>query len=215
MTMPALIHSYQKQVTVNKLKKAYSILGQVAQQGVSENSPAEIVAGDSVDAATTKDFFENYWLKYFKDVKVYRGLTPINDGTLFYRLYNGGLDSTHIYTDYANGRIFFATADNMTFYLDIMMWTNTKYDDDGNVLSQDPIYKSRQTVYVDVNGLNPPNTFGKDVFVFMVDFDSGTVRPNGYSREEQDINRYCSENGSGTFCAAKIMRDGWKITYPY
>ena len=215
MTMPALIHSYQKQVTVNKLKKAYSILGQIAQQGVSENSPAEIMAGDSVDAATTKDFFENYWLKYFKDVKVYKGRPPINDGTSFYRLYNGVLDTTNICTSYANGRIFFATADNMTFYLDIMRWTNIKYDDDGNVLSEDPIYKSRQTVYVDVNGLNPPNTFGKDVFVFMVDFDSGTVRPNGYSREEREINRYCSENGSGTFCAAKIMRDGWKITYPY
>ena len=215
MTMPALIHSYQKQVTVNKLKKAYSILGQVAQQGVSENSPAEIVAGDSVDAATTKDFFENYWLKYFKGAEVYNKKIFLNDGDTLYRQYNGNLGSTHVYTDYSFGRIFFATADNMTFYLDIMRWTNIKYDDDGNVLSADPIYKSRQTVYVDVNGLNPPNTFGKDVFVFMVDFDSGTVRPNGYSREEQEINRYCNKNSSGTFCAAKIMRDGWKITYPY
>ncbi len=211
MTMPALIHSYQKQVTVNKLKKAYSILGQVAQQGVSENSPAEIVAGDSVDAAVTKDYFENYWLKYFRDVKVYNERIPINDGTFFYKLYNGGMDSINICTDYGSGRIFFATADKMTYFIFTMNWINHKYDDDGNVLSADAVYSERQDVMVDINGLNPPNTYGKDVFRFYIDFKNGVVRPYGYTSSE--INRYCSKNGSGFYCAAKIIREGWKINY--
>ena len=213
MTMPALIHSYQKQVTVNKLKKAYSILGQVAQQGVSENSPAEIMAGDSVDAATTKDFFENYWLKYFKGAEVYNKKIFLNDGDPLYRQYNGNLGSTHIYTDYSFGRIFFATADNMTFYLNIMNWVNTKYDDDGNLVSQDAVFSSRQDVTVDINGINPPNTYGKDAFCFIVDFKDGVVRPYGYGSTSSEINDSCSKNGGGGFCAAKIIREGWKINY--
>ena len=164
MTMPALIHSYQKQVTVNKLKKAYSILGQVALQGVSENPPAEIMSGNKVNAVTTKEFLDNYWLKYFKGAKVYNKKIPLNDGTPYYRSYNGVLIPGNIYTDYNFGRIFFATADNMTFYMSIMSWANKKFDDKGNVISQDAIYSSRQSVHVDVNGINPPNTFGKDVF---------------------------------------------------
>ena len=213
MTMPALIHSYQKQVTVNKLKKAYSILGQIAQQGVSENSPAEIMAGDSVDAATTKDFFENYWLNYFKGAEVYNKKIFLNDGYTLYRQYNGNLGSTHIYTDYSFGRIFFATADNMTFYLNIMDWVNIKYDDDGNLVSHDAVFSSRQDVIVDINGINPPNTFGKDAFYFIVDFKDGVVRPYGYGSTSSEINDNCSKNGVGAFCAAKIIREGWKINY--
>ena len=123
------------------------------------------------------------------------------------------MDTTNVYTSYSGGRIFFATADNMTYFIYTINWINQKYDDDGNVLSADAVYSERQDVMVDINGLNPPNTYGKDVFYFIVDFKDGVLRPYGYGRPSSEINNSCSKNGSGVYCAAKIMRDGWKINY--
>ena len=41
--------------------------------------------------------------------------------------------------------------------------------------------------------------------------------PDGYSRSDDKVNQNCSTTGAGTYCAAKIVRDGWKINddYPF
>ena len=51
----------------------------------------------------------------------------------------------------------------------------------------------------------------KDVFWFNIDFNNGVVRPNSYNFRQADIDHDCKTYG--TSCAAKIMRDGWKINY--
>ena len=217
LTLPSVIQNYKKQVTVNQLKKAYSTLGQVAQKAFADNGPAGFEAGAELKGDDVKAFFDTYWLPYFKGVEVY----PINkkpnlnnsEGNCkdCYLCLNGVLAGTHIYTTYDAGRIFFSTADGMTYYVNMINWVNNKYDENGNLISQDGVYSSNQIVYVDVNGTKPPNTFGKDVFWFNIDFNNGVVRPKSYNFRQADIDHDCKTYG--TSCAAKIMREGWKINY--
>ena len=73
------------------------------------------------------------------------------------------------------------------------------------------VYSTSQTVKVDINGIKPPNTYGKDVFNFEVDFEKGVVRPTCAGCFESTVNNICKVNGN--YCSAKIIRDGWKINY--
>ena len=208
LTLPTVIQNYQKQVTVNKLKKAYSMLGQVAQKSIADNGSIDFVDGDLLDEDAVKKFFNTYWLSYFKGVDVFPdGKKPyrLNGNTVCYKHISGILVDTHVYTKYSDGRIFFNTADGVTYYVDIMRWDNKKYNDKGELISQDGVYNSAQMVFVDLNGIKPPNTFGKDVFMFSVDFSKGIVRPN----QESCNNTY------SIGCAGKIMRDGWQIKSDY
>ena len=217
LTLPSVIQNYKKQVTVNQLKKAYSILGQVAQKAFADNGPAGFEAGAELKGDDVKAFFDTYWLPYFKGAEIY----PINKKPILnnsevnckdcYLYLNGGCEATHVFTSYNLGRIFFSTADGMTYYVNMVNWVNNKYDENGNLISQDGVYSSNQIVYVDVNGTKPPNTFGKDVFWFNIDFNNGVVRPKSYNFRQADIDHDCKTYG--TSCAAKIMREGWKINY--
>ena len=207
LTLPTVIQNYQKQVTVTKLKKAYSILGQVAQKSIADNGSIDFVEGDLLNEDAVKKFFNTYWLPYFKGVDVFpdgKALYKLNGNTICYKHISGILTGLNILTSYSAGRVFFNTADGITYYVDIMRWNN-KYNDKGELISQDAVYNSQQTVYVDLNGIKPPNTLGKDVFMFYVDFSKGIVWPN-----RGDCN-----NTSSSGCSGKIMRDGWQIKSDY
>ena len=212
LTLPSVIQNYKKQVTVNQLKKAYSILGQVAQKAFADNGPAGFEEGAELKADDVKAFFDTYWLPYFKGVEVYpENISPkLNDNMDYYKMANGIYTFTHACTKYNAGRIFFSTADGMTYFVYMNNWVN-KYDENGNLISQDAVYNSEQWVYVDVNGTKPPNTFGKDVFMFNIDFNNGVVRPNSYRSSQATIDNACKT--SGMACTSKIMREGWKINY--
>lgn len=171
MTLPSVIQNYKKQVTVTQLKEAYSTLGQVAQKAFADNGPAGFETGSKLNRDDVKDFFDTYWLPYFKGAQVYpeRKQPNLNNNTNYYKLANG------------------------------------------NLMSQDGVYTSNQTVYIDVNGTKPPNTFGKDVFYFNVDFENGFVRPRGYNFPKAYVDNNCKTYGAT--CVAKIISDGWEINY--
>ena len=210
LTLPTIIQNYQKQVTVNKLQKAYSVLGQVAQKSIADNGAISITNGETLNSNTCKSIFYTYWLPYFKGAEVYpegKG-SNLNNNTPYYNHLNGSYWDTTIITQYPSGRIFFTTADGMSFYINIMKWV-FKYDENDKLISQTAVYSSSQTVYVDINGLKQPNTFGKDVFCFIVSLDNGTVKPCGYNVNYSEI------GNNDIYYASKIMQDGWKITYPW
>ena len=209
LTLPTVIQNYQKQVTVTKLKKAYSMLGQVAQKSIADNGAIDFVEGDLLDEGAVKNFFNTYWLSYFKGVDVFPdGKRPyrLNGNTIFYKQISGILDGVNVFTHYSSGRVFFNTADGITYFVNIMNWANKKYNDKGEVISSDAVYSSRQSVYVDLNGIKPPNTFGKDVFMFYVDFSKGIVRAENGS---------CNKIGDSYGCTGKIINDGWQIKSDY
>lgn len=208
LTLPTVIANYQKQQTVTKLKKAYSILGQVMQKSVADNSSAELGVGDVLNASKVKDFFQTYWFPYFNSPNIYWE----HLGNDFYSFRNGNPINVGIFTSYDFGRVFFTTQDGVAYYVNIMAWSGSSDSEEG--IGQ-ALFASKQSVYIDINGMKKPNMFGKDVFVFEIDFQNGIVRPNGYYLTEFTVNKSCNKSGDGAFCAAKIMRDGWKIRNDY
>ena len=210
LTLPTVIKNYQKQVTITRLQKAYSILGQVAQKSIVDKGAIDFVDGEPLDESKVREFFNTYWLQNFKGVYVYpeNKIPKLNGNTPVYRYISGilNVDDTTIYTSFPNGRIFFSTSDGMSFFVLIMKW-GISFNDKGEFVSKKPLYNSQQSVIVDINGVAPPNTNGKDVFYYYVDFSNGKVSPGGGNS--------CSKTASGMSCAKKIMQDGWKIKSDY
>ena len=59
---------------------------------------------------------------------------------------------------------------------------------------------------IDVNGNSFPNQMGRDIFAFVLN-DSEIV-PSGF-----DNTYNCNKAASGLTCTARVINDGWKITY--
>ena len=205
MTLPTLINQYEKKMTVVKLKKAYNTLANIAQRGYLDNG--NITNTGSVTADNAKEFFDKYWLPYLNNPKVSpNGKFPYEKD--FAYTYRNGTTVDHtITTNYSTGRIFFTTSEGISYYVNCMTWET---DTNGNSVA---IFSTRQQVFVDLNGTKPPNTFGKDVFYFTISFTENVVRANGYNTSKSTINANCQT--TGTFCAAKIIADGWEIKDDY
>lgn len=65
LTLPPVIKNYQKKVTVERLKKAYSTLAQAVQLSVKDND--EIETWDF--SLSTQDFMDKYIVPYIKDIQ--------------------------------------------------------------------------------------------------------------------------------------------------
>ena len=205
ITLPTLINQYEKKITVVKLKKAYNTLANIAQRGYLDNG--NVTNTGSVTADNTKEFFDKYWLPYLNNPKVSpNGIYPYGKG-IAYTSRDGRPYDTNIYTYYWHGRIFFTTSEGISYFVICMYWDT---DTNGNTVAK---FNTYQTVFVDLNGTKPPNTFGKDVFYFTISFTENVVRPNGYNTSKSTINATCQT--TGLYCAAKIIADGWKIKDDY
>ena len=206
ITIPTLIKNYQKQVTITKLKKAYSVLSNVVAKSVSDNGTVSdfLTPGSSISAEKTEEFAKTYWLPYFKSPKI------ITDESFY------GIDHAYSYLDnvsyriltytkYNIGRIVFHTYDGITYLIMVSV--------------QNSNYSSNQQIYVDINGNQRPNIIGKDVFRFDADFERNIVLPYGINNSANSINgncnKTCSNAACGVYCAAKIMKDNWQIRKDY
>lgn len=210
MTLPTLVGKYQKLVTVTKLKKVYTRLSQMVMQSQEDNGPASFSTDAKIDADVVETFFNMYWKPYFNNPTVYGKVDLVYGKPMPYTLRDGRAHNLSIYTTYSAGRVLFSTNDG-TMYLLMMFSSITEYDEEGNPI-QVYKYAPLQTVYVDIDGIKGENTFGKDLFMFVIDFDSNVVKPYGY---DKNVNLDCSNNATGMYCAAKIMNDGWEIKDDY
>ena len=214
MTMPMLIGKYKKQVTVTQLKKAYTVLSQMVLQSQEDNGPVYFSTSENVNATVVENFFKLYWLPYFNSPTVAKEGEYIYGKGYAFNTLEGTEADTNIYTNYSQGRIYFTTNDGTAYFVFIMNW-DREYDEEGNLISLTAKYGTIQQVWIDLNGIKPPNTLGKDVFIFVVYFDNNIVRPYGYDKTTNQINFNCSHTNSGGYCAAKIMNDGWEIKDDY
>ena len=196
MTMPAIIKHYQKQVTVTRLKKAYSELYQAVNMSVNENTEVE----NWDYSLTGEQFFLKYLKPYLKAEQIENGNT----------------------------------------------YCNTYLLSNGTTLKINLVIPPGVQIYLDINGAQKPNVFGRDKFIYYIfgqkknyyNFGFGYVAQNipvgglypdgyGYSRDTLKTNswRGCNRrndkeaNASGAsqagYCTALIMLDGWKIEDDY
>jgi len=210
MTLPVLIQKHQKKVTVTKLKKAYTTLSQVIQKSYADNGSTldYLPIGEEITADVTENFFNTYYLPYFKSPSVLQGVYNFENGcspSYQYSMLSGECLSTSIFTTYSMGRCFFSANDGITFFIIV------KTEGEGG----QAIYSTQNNIYVDINGLAKPNQLGKDVFRFTIDWANNIIRPNGYNKTIEQINQNCRKTGEGSYCAAKIINDGWEIKDDY
>ncbi len=194
MTMPTLIQNYQKQVTVNRLKKSYSLLSQAIRMAEIEHGPHSTWPLDWMYGNT---FIETY----LKDNVKFTRKTFVTD--LLYRkgeyknLKGEGIFN-HIWTDQ-----YIEATDGSIFIF----------------LEGAPTLRDCINVVIDINGINKPNKVGKDVFYFKLCTDGKGVQPfaMNYPREKllSGSSDACNKNSTGKFCSALILLDGWKISDDY
>lgn len=152
MTLPALVHNYQEQEYVTRLKKSVSALEQAKIRAMEQNAiEFNWMIGGGIYEQAQHEKFANYFKPYFKVLK--DCATPSNHNTLCF----GNYDNYKIYcvdrkthsTQYGqNTWRGFVTNDGVSYFF----------------------YVARSMVIIDVNTpYKAPNSLGHDVFVFHFD----------------------------------------------
>ncbi len=204
LTVPNMIIKHQKEETVTKLKKAYSVLSQTTFKAIADNGPInswEILS--SSDDGSDK-FNKKYLLPYLNVMKDCGN--KADEECEFVTHYIDGTNEEVLPNTYAR----FFLSDGT--FIASRTWVN------GNS------YKYL-TLRIDINGRKGPNRFGKDIFKYQYnlvrnDFEDGSTiegkfMPEGFLRTPERLLEGCSRTGTGEVCATKIMKDSWQIKDDY
>ena len=204
MTLPVIIGKWQKMVTVNKLKAAYSLLSQGIEQAEADYGPVKYWT-----FRNKQEFTDKYIRPYFNVLKTYdSGELPA--GFHHYCLNGNICDS---YGSFSN-------AQKLILKNGIMLSTDIDTTTNNYVWL---------TITVDLNGLKDFSTYGKDTFIFSLDPTDEKLLPYGLGRvtgEFTGTNRDKSRNAlmysdnrsctkAGLFCGAVIFLDNWEIKDDY
>ena len=212
MTLPTLIHNYQKKVTVNRLKKAYTVMSQAIK--LSETQNGEYETWEPYEDST--EFVNKYYKPYIKSVKICDsaydcGLKHHTGGNCGK---NGNCSPWACNDKNKNvtcvGKFNYKSQSVIVLSDGIFVKISTRNENNNNVLPM-----SQRNIHVDINGASGPNIYGKDYFIFSV--QNGNLLPFTYRyTTESQIMNDCSKNGSYKFtCSYKIMQDGWEIADDY
>ena len=197
MTLPAITANYRKQAFINGLKKNYSILSQAFKMSELENGELSTWNFDQ----NGTQIFNKYWRKYLKGVTDCTTLgcgyaqTGIS-GEYVYSNLKGESVMIGIYLSSSRHGVFLADGTFLFF----VFRTETSSPE------------SVRYIFIDVNGIKLPNTFGKDVFIFS-QTEKGLL-PYGMEMTDSKLKKNCyTEDGKG--CTALIYKNGWEIPSDY
>lgn len=213
MTLPGLIQNYQKKVTVNRLKAAYTVMINTFERAKADFGPGY---EDWQGTTNNKDDFDFLYNTYIKPYLItydkkngqicrqYSCKTP-------YKILSGADMYQH---DWSGS---FRLKNGVFIHIHPYHCGIGRYSD---------------AIYIDINGPeHGPNVLGKDTFDFMT-----TIGRSGYSQKngilttscegltrakliEKCSRNYdgtnCSATGATSCCSALIMSDGWEIKDDY
>ena len=189
ITIPAIHSLAEKQEYVSKLKKAYSTLKQSTYRiAIEQGYPV----GD-LEFTLREDFFPIF-IRQIKHIKV---CNAANQGCFYSKDIKTLSGTNWAKYDRANSVV---AADGVTYG-----WDSGLCDDKG--LSAEDNANCKGRFIVDINGVRPPNRFGRDVFFFGA-IDGKGIVPAGSGNNSQD----CYVGSNGIMCAAKVLREG-KMAY--
>ena len=173
MTMPALVGKYQEKSTVTRVKKFYSMMSQALNFAIAEHGTVDTWEyydnGTTFSKQSSIEFAE-YFKKYLKITKDC-GPNP------------GCLANTEI--KYLNDSDKWSNYDSDKHYKMILadgtyLWLRNHYINCSQIDGDGAPGKENTCgiLWIDVNGKNQPNTFGRDVFVFYIKKDRITPNPD-------------------------------------
>lgn len=206
LVIPTLKTNYQKKIYVAKLQKAIHVLNNGfklmrVEEGVRFLSRTNMIecADDIFASGLTneqRECINSNMQKYFGIAKH----SKISDSNDYYN---------HSVMKYLNGQ----SCNDGKIYENVFTAYYSFYTKD-NILFAPFVNSDR--VYVDVNGKDEPNRFGRDIFILSID-DIGEVAPiclNGEWKQSETVCK-CDDalSGIGLGCAARIKEEGWKMNY--
>ena len=199
ITMPTLIANYQKQATINKIKKFYKNMNQVLAQAQVDNGEFSSWDYKSSDdyAEMSKNFYINYIKPYIKNVDdVQTNVFLQND---------------------INGGVRFVFADGTQAILSANYSNLTRSDSDYPAHPIIIFYtKAQKHSDINSNYIKHPT---KERFYFIINDNGILVPPNLSKTRENNINE-CKKssgqtNNGNITCSTVIYKDGWKIAPDY
>lgn len=209
IALPSIISNYQKKITAARLLHAYSVISQAIEQAEAKN-------GEIATWEFDNQFSERYLMPNIKDIQKY------------FLARNGALGITYkeLSGRPENSLYIMSGADGATKIYTLANGTQIFIKDSYHV--QIPV----RNLIIDINGFAKPNQFGKDVFLFKIDkehklyplgrYNSTECKYPSEPNNDRNIlknstcyNYACNKKSRGTWCAALIMTDGWKIAPDY
>lgn len=212
MTIPSLISNNQKSQYLTSLKKAYTVFNQALTQVaadmgcVGDLQCTNLFSGDSQSVGTEL-------VKYFNVVK---NCGTTKTGCMPNKIY-GLFDGSSSLPNWIPASYSFVTTDGMAYSI-ISIANNCTWGTPGYLNTYMTQYCGYVTV--DVNGLKPPNTYGRDVFNFVITNGKGpSLYPSG-GADDGDNGWWkdgptcdSSTNDGGASCAARIIEENWQMNY--
>jgi prepilin-type N-terminal cleavage/methylation domain-containing protein len=194
ITIPHLISDYKNRKFSAILKEDYSILQQIARIGKEEHLlPYEETRPDNKNSM--EDWFD-------RNIKNNMKLSRI--------CYWTGTGCWAQHMEYLTGKknsTAFCGNNTISFILN-----------NGSSMCIEDLYKSwvflsgsglTIVLYIDVNGENSPNVYGKDIFVLAVNDDEFV--PVGYNLTDSVLKNNCSKNVTGMYCLARVVKQNFKL----
>ncbi len=175
------------------LKKFYTSISQVTMYVILDRSSPDYWGLDQYSQDSSALAF-SYYKPYFKVVRECSNST----GCWQYP------------TKFLSGRVYLARAQMYQYMFTLVDGMNVLI----NVYPRDivrsefgvNVEEDSVVFIIDVNGNSYPNQLGRDIFAFVL--DGKEVVPSGL-----DNTYNCNKAASGLTCAARVINDGWKITY--
>lgn len=189
ITIPTLMQNKAKNETVAKLQKTYTILSQAVKMSEQNNGANTTWDWGNLGVFTPQKSFDTYWAPYLKVLKYCS--TPADCGYNIASFKNKQGTST------------MSIADSTRTTVELV---------DGTILLVQA-NGSASFIIIDINGPVNPNSYGRDVFVFVMDPIKGLM-PYGYDNLS-NVAGNCSTSSSCSQCATKIMIDAWRIKDDY
>lgn len=216
LTIANITAEYQKRVTVERLKKAYSIASNAFKASESHNGPANDWAEWNSDTVA--------WYRQDINLVVQKYIQPYLNVSKFYPITNvsGRAPMTMCKDPNDNNFKNYVWLSGVEVAQDGDNLIPSMLLSDGSCLGVST-YKgvdNKKKIYVDINGPAKPNKAGKDLFFFIL-YPDNKILPEGYELSDSelisnsDMNSCVKHSTGGKYCAAKIMKDGWKITKNY
>lgn len=202
LTLPNVISNYKKARTVAKLKHSYSAISQAltlaeAEYGDPANWGIEFKKGIPTENFNREEYLTNFVQKfilpYLKSAKDYGFISALSKFeytasswvSYYFMLSDGAL----VETTFSTGCI--------------------KYE--GDVCVQRGYYNL--LLKIDINGFNPPNQKGKDIFITEYEPNIGKYQMFRYVSDRTRSLENCKTEGIS--CGYIIQMDGWRMAPDY
>jgi len=205
LTVPALVKNYQKTVYVTSLHKVYNEMDSAIKQYMTDQHVDDLRESDLYsDSNALKEFVNNY-LKVTKDCgESYVGCFSSTYTTMNGEEYQPILGKCNNIVILAGGAALCS---------DVVIMEATKNENDEDVTSSNHIGTDGDVIAfeVDINGIQPPNIYGRDVFSFQVSQD-GEIYDKFFKSYGNTMKTEISV-GPDTGAFGQIINDGWKMNY--